>query len=97
MKTQSDSERARTISWFSCGAASAVATRRAKPDVIAYCETGSEDEDNARFMDDCRAWFGQEITVLRNPDFVDTWEVWGKRKYISGIAGAPCTSELKKA
>lgn len=85
----------RRISWFSCGAASAVATKLSRPDVIAYCETGSEDVDNARFMLDCAAWFERDITTLRNPKFRDTWAVWEKRKYISGIAGAPCTTELK--
>ena len=85
----------RKVSWFSCGAASAVATKLSSPDVIAYCEVGSEHSDNKRFMDDCSAWFGQEITLLKNPKFKDTWDVWEKRKYISGIGGAPCTMELK--
>jgi len=85
----------RTISWYSCGAASAVATKLSEPDIIAYCETGSEDIDNKRFMQDCIKWFGQEITTLQNPKYKDTWDVWEKRKYISGIKGAPCTSQLK--
>lgn len=87
----------RTISWFSCGAASAVATKLSQPNVIAYCETGAEHPDNKRFMLDCQEWFAQEITILENPKYADTWAVWEKRKYISGIAGAPCTSELKVA
>ena len=85
----------RRISWFSCGAASAIATMLSSPDVIAYCDTGSEDEDNARFMGECERWFGQPITVLKNEKFKDTWSLWEKRRYISGIHGAPCTSELK--
>lgn len=85
----------RKVSWFSCGAASAVATKLAKPDVIAYCETGSEDIDNARFMEDCAPWFGKEITKLKSPDYNDTWELWEKRKYLAGIDGAPCTGILK--
>jgi len=85
----------RVVSWFSCGAASAVATKLTTPDVIAYCETGSEHPDNKRFMADCAVWFGQEITILQNPQYKDTWEVWEKRQYIAGIAGAPCTGELK--
>lgn len=87
----------RVVSWFSAGAASAVATKLVNPDVIAYCETGSEHEDNARFLTDCEAWFGKVVTRLRNPKFADTWAVWEARKYISGIDGAPCTSELKIA
>lgn len=85
----------RRISWFSCGAASAVATKLSAPDVIAYCETGSEDADNARFMADCEPWFGQPITKLVNPKFGSTWDVWEKRRFIAGVAGAPCTGELK--
>ena len=42
----------RTVSWFSCGAASAVATKLSNPDVVAYCDTGSEDYDNKRFFND---------------------------------------------
>jgi len=85
----------RVVSWFSCGAASAVATKIIKPDVIAYCDTGSEDHDNARFMIDCERWFGKDITILKSDKFESTWAVWEKRKYIAGIAGAPCTGELK--
>lgn len=85
----------RVVSWFSCGAASAVATKIIKPDEIVYCDTGSEDPDNHRFMRECEEWFGQEITVIRSEKYTDTWDVWEKRRYISGIAGAPCTGELK--
>lgn len=85
----------RKISWFSCGAASAVATKLSNPDVIAYCDTGSEHEDNARFMRDCEKWFGKKVTTIKSPDFDDTWAVWEKRRYMAGIAGAPCTAELK--
>lgn len=85
----------RSVSWFSCGAASAVATKLFKPDIIAYCDVGSEHPDNARFMSDCEKWFEQKVTILKNPKFKDTWEVWEKRKYLAGIAGAPCTGELK--
>ena len=46
-------------------------------------------------MADCEKWFGQVIIILQNPKLADTWAVWEKRRYISGIAGAPCTGELK--
>jgi len=87
----------RRVSWFSCGAASAVATKLSNPDEIVYCDTGSEDSDNHRFMLDCEDWFGKKITVIKSDQYQDTWDVWQKRKYISGIAGAPCTSALKIA
>ena len=88
---------ARVVSWFSCGAASAVATKLASPDVVAYCETGSEDPDNDRFMRDCEQWFGVRIERLRSQKYASTWDVWEQKKYIAGIAGAPCTRELKIA
>lgn len=85
----------RVVSWFSCGAASAIATKLINPDVVAYCETGSEHADNKRFMVDCEAWFEKEITILRSEKYRSTWEVWEDRRYLSGINGAPCTGELK--
>lgn len=93
----------RVVIWFSCGAASAVAAKLAldqtsdREVVIAYIDTAAEHPDNARFLADCERWYGREIVTLRNPEFADTWAVWEKRRYIAGIAGAPCTLELKKA
>lgn len=84
----------RLLSWYSCGAASAVATKLSGG-LPVYCETGSEHPDNARFLRDCEAWFGQSVTRLRSDEFPDTWSVWEKRRYIAGIEGAPCTSVLK--
>lgn len=88
----------RTVSWFSYGAASAVSTRLALMDgpvTIVCCDTGSEHPDNARFARDCEKWFGQPITVLKSEKYADTWDVWDRRKFISGPDGAPCTSLLK--
>lgn len=87
----------RVVSWFSCGAASAVATKLIAPDVIAYCDTAAEDEDNLRFMRDCEQWFGKPVTRLKNEKWEGTWHLWEKRKYLSGHDGAPCTGELKVA
>jgi hypothetical protein len=85
----------RIVSWFSCGAASAVATKLTAPDVIAYCNTGAEHPDNKRFMADCAGWFGQDVLILQSDKYTDTWDVWEKRNYLSGVRGAPCTLELK--
>ena len=79
----------------SCGAASAVATKLSNPDVIAYTDTGAEHEDNARFMDDCKKAFNWQVTILKSKKYNDTWDVWEKNHYLSGIAGAPCTKALK--
>ena len=88
----------RTIAWFSCGAASAVATKLliGTPHlVIAYCETGQEHEDNVRFMADCERWFGQSVIRLHSDEYRDTWDVWEKTRWLAGIQGARCTTELK--
>ena len=90
----------RTICWFSCGAASAVATKFAlkKYDncVIVNQDTGSEHHDNERFKVDCQNWFGQEIITLKSDKYTDIWDVFKKTKYIAGVNGARCTGELKR-
>lgn len=85
----------RRISHFSCGAASAVATKLSKPDEIWYAATGAEDEDNERFLRDCEAWFGQPVRVIKSEKYADTWAVWEDKRYLAGVAGAPCTGALK--
>jgi 3'-phosphoadenosine 5'-phosphosulfate sulfotransferase (PAPS reductase)/FAD synthetase len=95
----------RVVSWFSCGAASAVATKmvldRREPGqeiVIAYCDTlKREHPDNRRLIADCEKWFGQEIVIVGNDDYErDTDQVFRKTRYLVGPRGARCTGELKK-
>jgi hypothetical protein len=89
----------RHICWFSDGIASAIATKfwlQEHPEaLVVHCDTGSEDEDNARFRAECVRWLNREIISLKNPDFADNYAVWTKRRYMSGVAGAPCTMEQK--
>lgn len=91
----------RVVCWYSHGAASAVATKlilaQAPEAEIALCDTGAEHPDNERFRADCEAWFGKPVTVLSSNEYIDTWHVWEDRRYIAGVAGAPCTGALKKA
>lgn len=93
----------RVVCWFSCGAASSVATKLAitqyagQQIVIARCIVKEEHPDNDRFAADCEKWFGMPITNLISEKYNGSiYEVFEKRKYISGIAGAPCTMLLKK-
>lgn len=97
----------RLVCWFSCGAASAVATKlaiskvaasRGKYElVIARCIVREEHPDNDRFATDCEEWFGTTITNLINEEYDGSiYNVITKRKYISGVSGAPCTMLLKK-
>lgn len=93
------------VVWFSCGAASAVAAHET---IRRYGDThtvrvvnnpvAEEHEDNRRFLRDCEQWLGVEIESCINPDYPDAscQSVWERRRYMSGIAGAPCTLELKK-
>jgi hypothetical protein len=90
----------RAVAWFSCGVASAVATKLALASmdnvVIARCLVREEHPDNDRFAQDCEHWFGCPIVSL----IAETYDgsvmnVISRRKYISGIDGAPCTRLLK--
>ena len=90
----------RIVCWFSCGAASAVATKKTidkhRDALIVYCDTGSEHEDNKRFLYDCEKWFQKKIQILKSEKYEDTWDVFEKTKYLAGVKGARCTTELKK-
>lgn len=91
--------------WFSCGAASAVASKRT---IEKYGDTHNilivnnpvdeEDDDNRRFMNDVSKWLGQPIIQAINSkaNTTSAVDIWDKRKYMSGINGAPCTLVLKK-
>lgn len=95
---------ARIVSWFSCGAASAVATKLAiqsaggREVVVAYCDTFKrEHPDNRRFFADCQRWFGQDIIILGNDEYErDTDVVFRKTRFLVGPKGARCTAELKR-
>jgi hypothetical protein len=65
---------------------------------IAYCAStlNTEHPDNIRFLQDCEAWFGQEVRLLKAKDYADTWDVWRKTRWLVGVGGARCTTELKK-
>lgn len=92
----------RIVSWFSCGAASAVATKKAiekygkENFIIASCVIDNEHEDNERFLKDCEKWFGLPILRLKSDKYTDCWDVWEKTKYLVGVKGARCTTEMKK-
>jgi len=91
--------------WFSCGAASAIA---AKETLRRYGDThtvqiinnpvAEEHDDNRRFLRDVADWLGVGIEKAYNEKYpsASAEDVWEHRQYISGIAGAPCTIELKK-
>lgn len=64
--------------------------------IIAYCDPGSEHPDNVRFIADVENWLGIEVVKLKSADYEDTWDVFSKTRWLVGIGGARCTTELKK-
>lgn len=93
----------RTLVWFSCGAASAVAAKLAVEKYGAACEVitcdtrSTEHPDNERFFRDVERWVGQPIRELRSTVYASIDDVFMGARYMSGPQGARCTVELKKA
>ena len=91
----------KVVCWFSCGAASAVATKlflenNKNIDVdIINIPIANEHPDNERFLNDCQNWFGKQIKKIASTEYTDIYDVFRKRKYINGIYGASCTMFLK--
>ena len=92
----------RHLVWFSCGAASAIAAKLAIEKhgdsvEVCYCDTlAYEHPDNLRFLKDCEKWFGREIKILKSEKYTDIYDVFEKTKWLVGVGGARCTTELKK-
>lgn len=92
----------RVVVWFSCGAASACVAKLASilfgPElVVVYCDTmATEHPDNQRFFDDVAAWIGRPIQRIKSSRYESVDDVFDKRHYMAGRAGAPCTIEMKK-
>jgi len=91
----------RIISWFSCGASSAVAAKLSVEKygdrcLVVYCDTSTDEHpDNLRFLNDVEKWIGGKIIKLKSK-YKNRWEVYEKTKYLVGPRGARCTIELKK-
>lgn len=94
----------RIVCQFSCGAASAVATKLALAqygathDVqIVNAFIQQEHPDNRRFLADCETWFGRPVTVLRDEKYgASIIEVFRRKRFMKSRRGAPCTMELKR-
>ena len=92
----------RVLVWYSDGAASAVAAKMAVEKYSERCEvvkcdtTADEHPDNLRFRADVERWIGREVTLIRSDDYDGIDDVFERTRYMAGIAGARCTTELKK-
>ena len=94
----------RIVCQFSCGAASAVATKIALAQYGATHEVQiinafvkEEHPDNRRFLLDCEKWFGQPVTVLCDEKYgASIIEVFRRERFMKSRFGAPCTAKLKR-
>ena len=91
----------RVISWFSCGAASAVATilaaKKYKNIEAVYCRVEEEHPDNLRFLEEFQVKTGIRVSVIRDEQHHGSiYQVFEKRGFIKNQYGAPCTMILKK-
>lgn len=98
------SDKPRIVCQFSCGAASAVATKLALAEYgsthdvqIINAFLANEHEDNRRFLADCEAWFATPVTVLRDTKYgANIIEVFRRERFMMSRQGAPCTRILKR-
>ena len=66
--------------------------------LVVHCDTlASEHPDNARFKSDVERWIGQSIVTIRSDVYKDIDDVFVRRRYMAGVAGAICTTQLKRA
>jgi hypothetical protein len=64
---------------------------------VLYCDTlAYEHPDNLRFLQDCERWYGKSIIRLKSEKYEDIYDVFDKTRWLVGVGGARCTTELKK-
>lgn len=85
-----------TVSWFSAGVSSAVATwmMRDKIDHIIYIHIDDQHEDTMRFVKDCERWFEKPIEILQSP-YKNVENAFKGAGYFTHF-NMPCTKLLKK-
>jgi len=92
----------RVVVWYSDGAASACAAKMAldkyghRVRVVKCDTTDDEHADNHRFRADVERWLGVEVELIRSTRFSGVDDVFERRRYMAGVAGAACTTELKR-
>lgn len=88
--------------WFSCGAASAVATAIALkesplPTVVRNIYVDEEHESNDQFLLEVQSWL--QVEILRHKDDKyggSIYEVFRREQFIKSPFGAACTKRLKR-
>ena len=94
---------ARIVCHFSCGAASAVATKlilaEQPPDNVLIVNAFLKEEhaDNRRFFADCERWFNHPVVTVKNEKYDGSVDaVWVGRKFIKRNNFAWCSQHLKR-
>jgi hypothetical protein len=88
------------IVMFSGGIGSWAAAKRVAAEhgtdnlTLLFSDTGIEDEDLYRFIDDAHANIGGELVILR--DGRDVWQVFRDKRFIGNSRLASCSHELKQ-
>lgn len=87
----------KTISWFSAGVSSAVATKLLidEIDQIIYTHIEDQHPDTLRFVKECEAWFGKPVEIMQSP-YKNVENALLGASFINSPYGAPCTNILKK-
>lgn len=92
----------RVLSWFSCGASSAITAKLitekyGRQAQVLYCDTFAyEHPDNRRFFTDVERWLRRKIRVIHSEKYRDIYDVFIRERWLSGPKGARCTTEMKK-
>lgn len=84
-----------TVSWFSAGVSSFVASALSKPDKIIYIDIEDQHPDSMRFVKDCEKALGQKIEILKSRygNVDNACRTFG---FVASAYGAKCTEVLKK-
>lgn len=93
-----------TVSWFSAGVSSAVATKLMidQIDRVIYTHIKDQHPDTLRFVRDCAAWFGKPVEILQSPyesveGAIMADKMHPSGMYVNGPRGAECTRRSKRA
>jgi hypothetical protein len=86
-----------TVSWFSAGVSSAIATwlEIARVQRIIYTHIADQHEDTLRFVRDCEQWWQRPVEIIQ-AEQKTVEEACMYRQFVNGPGGASCTRMLKR-
>jgi len=86
-----------TVSWFSAGVSSAVATKLMidQVDHIIYQHIDDMEEDTMRFVKHCETWFGKPVEIQQSP-YKSVENACLAMSFVNSPAGPVCSRLLKR-